>query len=195
MVLHPDILLILSLLLSRKRRHIAFATEAIFRLFMQIQIFFIILFFPSAIRAWNSLPEEIKQTPSVASFKYRLNRNNQSPPKYFNAGSRVGQILHSRLRMECSSLNSHLYRRNIVESPFCTCGSFESPYHFLFVCPKYGETRNRYLPANLQSFSTRDLLYGKENVTNNENESLFLKVQEFLIHSKICKQTSYIIRT
>ena len=86
--------------------------------------------------------------------------------------------------MECSSLNSHLYRRNIVESPSCTCGSFESPYHFLFVCPKYGETRNRYLPANLQSFSTRDLLYGKENVINIENESLFLKVQEFLIHSK-----------
>ena len=125
-----------------------------------------------------------KTSTSVASFKYRLNRNNQSPPKYFNAGFRVGQMIHSRLRMECRSLNSHLYRRNIVESPSCTCGSFESPYHLLFVCPKCSETRNRYLPANLQSFSTRDLLYGKEKVTNIENESLFLKVQEFLIHSK-----------
>ena len=184
MVLHPDILPILSLLLPRKRRHIVFATQTIFRLFMRIQIVFIILFFPSAIRAWNSLPEEIKQAPSVASFKYRLSRNNQSPPKYFIAGSRVEQILHSRLRMACSSLNSHLYRRNIVESPSCTCGSFESPYHFLFVCPKYGETRNRYLPANLQLFSTRDLLYGKENVTHIENESLFVKVQKLLIYSK-----------
>ena len=86
--------------------------------------------------------------------------------------------------MESSYLNFHLYRRNIVESPSCTCGNFESPHHFLIVCPKYGETRNRYLPAILQSFSTRDLLYGKEDVTNIENESLFLKVQEFLIHSK-----------
>ena len=86
--------------------------------------------------------------------------------------------------MECRCLNSHLYRRNIVESPSCTCGSFESPYHFLFLCPKYSETRNRYLPANLQSFRTRDLLYGKEKVTNIENESLFLKVQAFFIHSK-----------
>ena len=86
--------------------------------------------------------------------------------------------------MECRSLNSHLYRWNIVESPSCTCGSFESPYHFLFVSPKYSETRNRYLPANIQSFSTRDLLYGKEYVINIENENLFLKVQEYLIHSK-----------
>ena len=29
-------------------------------------------FFPSVIRAWNSLPEEIKQAPSVTSFKNRL---------------------------------------------------------------------------------------------------------------------------
>ena len=32
-------------------------------------------FFPSTILAWNSLHEETKQTPSVASFKHRLNRD------------------------------------------------------------------------------------------------------------------------
>ena len=37
-------------------------------------------FFPSTIRAWNSLPDDIKQAPSVASFKYRLNRNLKRPP-------------------------------------------------------------------------------------------------------------------
>ena len=31
-------------------------------------------FLPSTIRAWNELPEETKTVPSVASFKYRLNR-------------------------------------------------------------------------------------------------------------------------
>ena len=67
-----------------------------------------------AIRAWNALPEDIKLAPSVASFKYRLNRDNKKPPRYFNAGTRIGQILQARMRMECSSLNSHLYRKNIV---------------------------------------------------------------------------------
>ena len=87
-------------------------------------------FFPSTIRAWNSLPEDIKQATSVASFKYRLNKDIKKPPKYYNAGTRIGQILQARMRMECSSLNSHLYRKNIVSTPSCQCGGFESPYHF-----------------------------------------------------------------
>ena len=49
-------------------------------------------FFPSAIRAWNDLPEDVKLAPSVASFKYRLNRDIKKPPIYFNAGTRIGQI-------------------------------------------------------------------------------------------------------
>ena len=87
-------------------------------------------FFPSAIRAWNSLPQDIKDANTVTAFKYRLNKNRQLPPKYYSTGSRIGHILHARLRMDCSSLNSHLYSKNIVPSPSCDCGDFESPYHF-----------------------------------------------------------------
>ena len=65
-------------------------------------------FLPSTIRAWNNLSEDIRNANTVTAFKYRLNRNRQIPPKYFNAGSGIGQILHAQLRMECSSLNSHL---------------------------------------------------------------------------------------
>ena len=93
-------------------------------------------FFPSTIRAWNSLPEETKQAPSIAYFKHRLNRDLNRPPIYFNAGTRNGQILHTRLRLECSSLNSHLCRKNLVPEPTCKCGALESSYHYLFVSPK-----------------------------------------------------------
>ena len=61
--------------------------------------------FPSTIRAWNNLPIEIKEASSLKNFKSLLNRNIQSPPKYYNSGSRIGQILHARLRMGCCSLN------------------------------------------------------------------------------------------
>ena len=71
-------------------------------------------FIPSTIRAWNSLSDDIKLATSVASFKYRLN---QKPPRH-NIGTRIGQILHARLRMECSALNAHLYRKNIVPIPW-----------------------------------------------------------------------------
>ena len=111
-------------------------------------------FLPSTIRAWNELPEETKTAPSVASFKYHLNRDLLKPPKYFNCGSRIGQIMHARLRMECSSLNAHTYRKNIVPRPSCSCGGFESVYHFFFECPNYADIRTSHLPNNLKDLNT-----------------------------------------
>ena len=140
-------------------------------------------FSPSTIRAWNSLSDEIKSAPNVEAFKYCLNKNLRKPPGYFSCGTCMGQVLHARLRLECSSLNSHLYRKNITESPSCSCGGFESKYHYLFTCPKYANHRNRYLPHNLQNYSTNDLLYDKENLSQHDNESLFLQVQEYIIKS------------
>ena len=64
--------------------------------------------------------------------------------------------------MECSALNAHLYRNNIVPSPSCICGGFENPYHFLFVCPKYTVAKNMFFPNNLTNYTTQDLLLGKE---------------------------------
>ena len=164
---------------------------------MQIQIFFIILFFfPSAIRAWNSLPEEIKQAPSVASFKYRLNRNNQSPPlKYFNAGSRIGQILHSRLRMKCSSLNSHLYRRNIVESLSCTCGSFEVPITSYLNVQNIVKQEIGICQPTCNHLAHEIFCMGKKTLQILKLKIYFSKFKSFLSILKICNQTSDIVLT
>ena len=74
-------------------------------------------FFPSTIRAWNDLSEDIKNSPSVTAFKYRLNRDTHPPPKYFNAGTRMGQVLHARIRMDCSALNSHYTEKILFQAP------------------------------------------------------------------------------
>ena len=79
-----------------------------------------------------------------------------------------------------SSLNSHLYSKNIINSPSCSCGGFESAYHFFFICPIYRHTRTIYLSNVLQTYYTHELLYGKETATDLENEALFLKVQDFI---------------
>ena len=71
-------------------------------------------FFPSTVRAWNDLPNDIKNAPSVGSFKYKINKNLRSPPKFYNAGTSKGQILQAILRMECSSLNSDLHRKKTL---------------------------------------------------------------------------------
>ena len=49
-------------------------------------------------------------------------------PNYFFCGSRLGQILHARLRMHCSLLKQHLYLKNIKPDPHCICGGVETTY-------------------------------------------------------------------
>ena len=63
------------------------------------------------------------------------------------------------------------------------CRVFESHNHFFFACPLYSLNRLRYLPANLDNLTSNDLLFGRENQSDEFNESLFLNVQEFLIRS------------
>ena len=78
-------------------------------------------FLPSAIREWNNLPVEVQCAASVASFNYMFNRNMITIPKYYYFGERKLQILHTRLRLNCSSLNSNLFSKNIVNSPLWKC--------------------------------------------------------------------------
>ena len=119
-------------------------------------------------------------------FKSLLNRNIQSPPKYYNTGSCIGQIFHARLKMGCSSLNSDLYRKNIVPSPSCWCGEFENTNHFLFTCTNYTVARERYLPPDLQRYTVIDLLYGKTTLSPHQNGALLLQVQNFTLKSGRC---------
>ena len=40
--------------------------------------------------------------------------------------------------MECSSLNVHLFKLNIIDNQLCTCGLCpENNYHFFFECRLY----------------------------------------------------------
>ena len=115
-------------------------------------------FFHSTVCAWNDLPNDIKDAPSLGSFKYKINTNLRSPPKFYNAGTRKGQILQTRLRLECSSLNSDLHRKNIIPNPFCRCGVFESSNHFFFACPLHSLDRLRYLLANFDNLIVQALI-------------------------------------
>ncbi|MEW8542639.1 MAG: reverse transcriptase family protein, partial [Candidatus Thiodiazotropha sp.] len=94
-------------------------------------------FLPATVRDWNNLPLHVRQSDSVETFKKYLNSDLSPSPSFYNAGSRLGQVLHTRLRLECSSLNAHLYSRNLVDSPLCVCGEIENTTHFIFNCPNY----------------------------------------------------------
>ena len=71
-------------------------------------------FLPSVVRDWNSLDDEDRTSASVSSFKNRLNRNRMIIPRYYYVGDRKLQVLHTRLRTKCSSLNYDLFLKNTV---------------------------------------------------------------------------------
>ena len=98
----------------------------------------------------------------------------------------MGQILHARLRMNSSSLNEHLFNRNLVYSPNCQCGHVESTSHYLLFCNKYTNLRNEFIfTINYHiPIDVKLLLFGSENLSEDENKDIFLKVQKFILKSK-----------
>ena len=91
-------------------------------------------FLPSTVRSWNDLPVEAHLYNTLNSFKHFLNKETARVPQHFYTGSRKAQILHTRLRTKCSSLNLDLFMKNITDSPLCSCGSVEDAQHFFFHC-------------------------------------------------------------
>lgn len=66
-------------------------------------------FLPSVVRDWNNLPQHAKQINSLLSFKSFQARNKTKVPKHFYTGKRYWQVMHTRIRTNCSALNSDLY--------------------------------------------------------------------------------------
>ena len=116
--------------------------------------------------------------------KLFLNNTINPVPYYFYACSRIGQILHTRIRTASSALNGHLYKKNIEANPYCSCKLVETSEHFLLKCSLYERLRND-LFVNLSShLNINNLLFGDSNLPDCENESNFLVIQDFIIKSK-----------
>ena len=99
-------------------------------------------FLPSVVGEWNLLPQNIRDLESVSSFKDYLNIDKPIPNELFLVAKRRFQIIHARLRNECSSLKHHLLIRKIVETPLCVCGAVETNQHCFFECPLYRNAKN-----------------------------------------------------
>ena len=143
-------------------------------------------FLPSAVRDWNELPEQTRNSPSLNIFKNRLNPNLITPPRYYNTGKRLGQIYHARLRTACSPLRQHLHSKNIVDSPYCTSCDIEDTHHFLFVCHQFTDLRRDLVNSvsDICQPNLNVLLCGDISLTFDQNKQIFEAVQELIIKSK-----------
>ena len=127
----------------------------------------------------------MSQSDSLTTFKNHLNKNRTPVPKHFYTGSRQFQILHTRLRTNCSSLNIDLFLKNITDAPLCRCGSIENTQHFFLQCPFYLVQRAELLDS-LSRFETslNLLLYGNASLSFNTNVMIFDRVQIYIRDTK-----------
>ena len=109
------------------------------------------------------------------------------PPKFYFTGKRLGQIYHARLRTNYSSLNQHLFSKNIIDSPTGTCGAVEDTHHYLFVCNRFSNLRQELF--NTVSLICQPalnvLLFGNDDLSMQQNSNIFLAVQNFVLKTKL----------
>ena len=132
-------------------------------------------FFPSTTKLWNLLNLRIRQLSTFESFKYKLKQHyykNAKPTSYYNIGNRYLNILHSRIRNNCS--------------PSCSCGySTENAEHCLLYCKRFDAQRNllyRSLLAANVHFDLNTLLFGSQFYNIDRNRHVFITVQTYRKH-------------
>ena len=143
-------------------------------------------FIPATIRSWNELKPETRNATSTEQFKEMITPLTQKPPTYFEIGDRKEQISHCRLRLGNANLNANLYSKNLADTPNCTCGQIEHTTHYLLQCQNYTEER-RELMNKIQDLGhiNKDLLLnGSDRLTADENNRLFLAMQNYIQQTK-----------
>ena len=124
-------------------------------------------------------------SPSISAFKHKLYKDIKKPPQYY-CGKRLGQVHHTRLRLNCSSLHQNLFSKNIINDPYCECGEIEDTEHYLLNCNLY-QNLSEELLNTVTTYcqpTLNVLLYGNANLSDSENKTIFSAVQEFILKTK-----------
>jgi len=128
-----------------------------------------ISFLPASLRSWNNLPATSRPSPTLNSFKREIYpKDLLKPPSYYNYGNRKTNILHCKLRNNCSSLHNDLFRVNFAASPQCRCGSpCENAYHYFLECCLCNEERRELFASlsNINSTKTETSLEFLQDIT------------------------------
>ena len=79
-------------------------------------------YFPSTLKLWNDLNTENRNIPTLLQFKSSIRHQPPRIGEYLSAGERKYNIILTRIRHRCSSLNADLFHANIVPYLNCSCG-------------------------------------------------------------------------
>ena len=143
-------------------------------------------FFPSTTVLWNALPDYIKLSNSLAEFKRHLRSDDTIVPPFYYSTNRMSEIIHCKIRLEISDLNSDLFKRHLTNNMSCMCGfRQENALHYLYHCPLFNNSRRNTLNQipNFQQLNLKSLTHGDPNLSLVENKEIFEKVNQFISSS------------
>ena len=151
-------------------------------------------FFPTTGAQWNTLTDTTRRL-SHHTFRKQLHEQlgQPDPSKFYAVGTKKGNILHARLRMDMTELNSHLFTIQKTSSPVCRCGHhLENIYHFVFSCPNYVQQRTLLyskVSSIITNFTSKPaaaklqiLLHGA-GLSGDDGRAVAFHFQNFLLNS------------
>ena len=139
-------------------------------------------FFPSTLKDWFNLDDNIRNSESISVFKSRLlSLIRPVQNSVFNIFDPKGLILLTRLRLGFSHLNEHRFRHNFENciNPLCSCSLVtEDTLHYLLHCHHFSQycldlmNSVNSVIVNFESLPDNDkkdiLLYGDSHLDNNK---------------------------
>ena len=148
-------------------------------------------FFPSVIRAWNSLDPQIRCSDTLSLFKMKLKGNQIAKNMYYSMGCRLTNCIILSMKLHCSELNYDLFKNNLTENKYCVCGEVETPFHYLFQCQQYTLFRNQLYHETgfVQELSLDIILNGDNGLSHQNNTILHQAVTTFIKSTKCFRLT------
>ena len=150
-------------------------------------------FIPQTSQNWNSLPIHIQQCTDRKQLKQSITSlyNTPHPPLYYTLGTKLGNTLHTHLRLGMSRLNAHQYSIQKNSDPACACGhKQENTNHYILDCPLHRLARmhlytqisthlNVDFHTQTNTAKINTLLYG-HNTTKTSSIPISKEFQKFL---------------
>ena len=158
-------------------------------------------FYPHCLSEWNKLDPEIRLSPTINAFKFKLSSLIRPPAKpIYGVHDPKGLAILMQLRVGLSKLNLHKFRHNFKDTldPMCSIhDGIEDTEHFLLFCHLYdvqkhdllGRVNTILLTKGLSNLSNEILLkglwYGDERLSTYSNSQI-IKATLTFIHTSQC---------
>ena len=151
-------------------------------------------FFPSCVKSWNNISNDIRNSVSLCKFKSNLFSLIRPPRKStFNIHDPIGIKNIFRLRLGLSKLKSHKKRHNFLDTPRDTCDCNLAPedtVHYFLNCPTFTFCRHSLVNTVLHIISKYNLahlidnvyiyLYGHSNISASDNRHILLATIKYI---------------